>query len=133
MPFNPYDFTIPSFRANFPELGAIPDTQIAFQQALGSQYLSIGKYWGHAPEEVQTRIAMLVIAHLATVASNGAGATAGPMTGATEGSTSVSFSAPAGASSSAFWCLTGYGQQLWALLRPKLTPRMADGAGRIIC
>lgn len=132
MPFNPYDFTIASFRANFPELAAITDTQIAFQQALGPQYLSIGKYWGHAPEEVQTRIAMLVIAHLATVASNGAGAPAGAITGATEGSTSVSFSSGQTGFSSSFWGLTGYGQQLWALLRPLLTPRMATGCGVVL-
>lgn len=133
MEYNPWQFTQEEFQAAFPEFSALTEAQFSLQKELGPEYISIQKYWGRSPYATQTAIAMLVLAHLAQLASNGAGATAGPMTGATEGSTSVSFSAPAGTSSSAFWCLTGYGQIIWAMIRSRLTPRMVDGAGRIIC
>ena len=130
---NPYDFEITSFRERFPELKAVTDAQISLQQTLGPEYLSVTKYWGTSAYTTQQAIAMLVVAHLSQISSNGAGAPAGAMTGATEGSTSVSFSSnQASGFSASFWGLTGYGQQLWAMLRPKLTPRMVSGNGRVL-
>lgn len=131
---NPYSFSIELFRTYFPELSGIPDEKIAFSQELGPEYLGITRYWGDRPLAQQERIAMLVVAHLSTLASNGSTAPAGPVTGATEGSVSVSFSAAAGSSlSSSFWGLTGYGQQVWLLLRRFLTPHMVSGTGEVLC
>ena len=130
MPENPWNFSIEQFRERFPELSNLSDEQIAFAQELGPEYISIKKYWGRSPINRQQGIAMLVVAHLASVTSNGQGAAAGPMTSATEGSTSVSFSASA-STSAGFWGLTSYGQVIWLLLRPKLTPRFITGTGRI--
>lgn len=128
---NPWNFDLEEFRERFPELSALNDQQIALAQELGPEYISIKKYWGRSPYERQQAIAMLIVAHLASVTSNGQGAAAGPIASATEGSTSVSFAANANSTSAGFWGLTSYGQIVWTLLRPLLTPHIALGNGLV--
>lgn len=116
-----HSFDVTLFRAQFAEFAATPSDQV------------LAVYWGIATNFVAANdgcimtgdalqyalnLATAHIAKLAAVAASGQ--TQGVVSGATEGSVSVSFQPPPVKSAFQFWLAqTPYGQQLWALLQVK--------------
>ena len=88
-------------------------------------YIDIDYYFSSLTTARKKAIAMLVVAHLLSLAffrqGNGG---AGTINSASEGSVSVGFS---GINNANWWQQTTYGAMFWAIIRKYLTPKLVQG------
>lgn len=112
---------LPAFRAMFPAFADVtkfPDASIQMWWTMGNQYIYSYDNCLICGDTLQLAL-NLITAHLAqSFLLIGNGQTPGIVTGATEGSVSISMAAPPTKSGWQFWLAsTPYGMQLWALLQ----------------
>lgn len=106
-------FDIVKFRAIYPQFADVPDASLEFawENALLISGLENDTSYTDAEKE---RLLFMLTCHLATLAQRG---TAGAMTGATEGSVSVSYSSPQYGKESDWYMLTPCGSAYWQILK----------------
>ena len=115
---NPHTFDLPSFAAACPALASSDPVQLA--ATFGTATVIMTKWDGCLLRGDRLQLALnLLTGHLTqTAALLAAGqSTVAPVTGATQGSVSVSMQPPPATSGWQYWLsTTPYGIQLWALL-----------------
>lgn len=125
MAYNWASISYNSFIAAFPELSRVSEAQFAFYLSLAETYVDIDFYFGNLPLARRNAIAMLVLAHLLSLAffrqGNGG---AGTISSASEGSVSLGFT---GIQNANWWQQTTYGAMFWAIIRKLLTPKLIQG------
>ena len=106
-------FDVDDFRAVYPQFAEMSDDQLTFiaQNALLLSGLENDTTY---PEADKMRLWYMLVCHMATLSMRG---TAGAMTGATEGSVSVSFSAPEMGKENAWYMLTPCGALYWEIIK----------------
>lgn len=125
MSFNWASITFNEFIAVYPELSKVTEAQFNFYLQLAQSYVDITYYFRSLTIARQKAIAMMVVAHLLSLAffrqGNGG---AGTVNSASEGSVSVGFS---GIQNANWWQQTTYGAMFWAIIRKYLTPKLIQG------
>lgn len=116
-------FDIAAFRAAYPAFAddlLYPDVMLQSYWDAAICYISDEDY-GRLRGDCRERALWLMVAHLATIAGMiAAGNTPGLATSASVGNVSVSMTPPPNKTQFQWWLsLTGYGQQLYALLMAK--------------
>ena len=106
-------FDVTAFRAVYPQFTELTDDQINFmaQNALLISGLETDTTFTDADKQ---NLWYMLVCHLATLAQRG---TAGAMTGATEGSVSVSYSSPQYGKESDWYMLTPCGSAYWQIMK----------------
>lgn len=125
MSYNWASITFNEFIQIYPELSKVTEAQFDFYLALAESYIDIDYYFSSLTTARKKAIAMLVVAHLLSLAffrqGNGG---AGTINSASEGSVSVGFS---GINNPNWWQQTTYGAMFWAIIRKYLTPKLIQG------
>ena len=106
-------FDVTAFRAVYPQFAELTDDQLDFmaQNALLISGLENDTTFTDADKQ---NLWYMLVCHLATLAQRG---TAGAMTGATEGSVSVSYSSPQYGKESDWYMLTPCGSAYWQIMK----------------
>ena len=106
-------FDVEKFRAVYPQFANLSDAQLEFM-------------WGNAliisgieedtriPESQKENLLFMLVCHLATLATRG---TTGTMTGATQGSVSVTYAAPVHTGDAAWYNSTPCGAAYWQIVK----------------
>ena len=106
-------FNISDFRAYYPQFAELSDDQISFM-ANNALLISGLENDTTFTEDEKMNLWYMLVCHLATLAQRG---TAGAMTGATEGSVSVSYSSPQYGKESDWYMLTPCGSAYWQIMK----------------
>lgn len=106
-------FNISDFRAYYPQFADLSDNQISFM-ANNALLISGLENDTTFTEDEKMNLWYMLVCHLATLAQRG---TAGAMTGATEGSVSVSYSSPQYGKESDWYMLTPCGSAYWQIMK----------------
>lgn len=125
MTYNWSDITYAEFMNVFSDLKKITSDQFTFYLNLAPNYIDISYYFGDLHVERQKYIAMLVLAHLLSLALRGANGGVGPITNASEGSVSVGFQGFPGGYN--WWKQTPYGAMFWSIISRYLSPQLVSG------
>ena len=106
-------FDVEKFRAVYPQFASLSDAQLEFmwQNAL---IISGIEEDTRIPEGQKENLLFMLVCHLATLASRG---TTGAMTGATQGSVSVTYATPAYTGDAAWYNLTPCGAAYWQTVK----------------
>lgn len=125
MSYNWASITFSDFIQIYPELSKVTEAQFNFYLQLAESYIDIDYYFSSLTTARKKAIAMLVVAHLLSLAffrqGNGG---AGAVTNASEGSVSVGFG---GIQNMNWWKQTTYGAMFWQIIRKYLTPKLIQG------
>ena len=108
MTFNKADFI-----AIYPQFAEVPDATLTFVWTNALTLSGLETDTSYTDAEKQN-LAYMLMCHMITLANRG---TAGAMTGATEGSVSVSFSAPEMGKENAWYMLTPCGALYWEIIK----------------
>ena len=122
-PYN-WSFSYENFLKIFTDLKGISIDQFGFYRQLAQSFIDISYYFGDLPFERQENLAMLVVAHLLSLAKRGANGGVGPVTNASEGSVSVGFQNLRNAN---WWTQTPYGAMFWSIFSRYTTPFLVSG------
>ncbi len=106
-------FDVTAFRAVYPQFAELTDGQLEFMATNALLISGLESDTTFTDADKQNLWYMLVC-HLATLAQRG---TAGAMTGATEGSVSVSYSSPQYGKESDWYMLTPCGSAYWQIMK----------------
>lgn len=107
------DFDVDAFREIYPQFAEIPDATLTFMW--NNALLISGLENNHDYTDAQKEnLLFMLVCHLATLAQRG---TAGALTSATEGSVSVSFSAPPSGTEAEWYMLTPCGAAYWQIMK----------------
>ena len=106
-------FNVNDFRAVYPQFAELSDDQISFM-ANNALLISGLENDTTFTESDKMNLWYMLVCHLATLAQRG---TAGAMTGATEGSVSVSYSSPQYGKESDWYMLTPCGSAYWQIMK----------------
>ena len=106
-------FDVDDFRAVYPQFAELSDDQISFM-ANNALLISGLENDTTFTEDEKMNLWYMLVCHLATLAQRG---TAGAMTGATEGSVSVSYSSPQYGKESDWYMLTPCGSAYWQIMK----------------
>lgn len=120
-----WSFTYEEFMNVFTDLKKVSNDQFSFYRQLAPNYIDINYYFGDLPVERQKYIAMLVLAHVLSLALRGANGGIGQITNASEGSVSVGFQGVTGGYN--WWKQTPYGAMFWGILSRYLSPQLVSG------
>lgn len=106
-------FDVEKFRAVYPQFASLSDAQLEFmwQNAL---IISGIEEDTRIPGGQKENLLFMLVCHLATLASRG---TTGAMTGATQGSVSVTYATPAYTGDAAWYNLTPCGAAYWQIIK----------------
>ena len=125
MEYNWSVITYNDFMNVFTDLKKISSDQFSFYLNLAPNYIDINYYFGDLTDEKKKYLAMLVLAHLLSLALRGANGGVGPITNASEGSVSVgSQGFPGGYN---WWKQTPYGAMFWSIISRYLSPQLVSG------
>ena len=106
-------FNVEKFRTIYPQFAEVPDAQLEFmwQNAL---IISGIEEDTRIPESQKENLLFMLVCHLATLAARG---TTGAMTGATQGSVSVTYATPTHTGDAAWYNLTPCGAAYWQIIK----------------
>lgn len=106
-------FDVEKFRAVYPQFAEVPDAQLEF---IWDNALMISGIEGDTriPEGQKENLLFMLVCHLATLATRG---TAGAVTGATQGSVSVTYTTPTYTGDAAWFNLTPCGAAYWQAIK----------------
>ena len=106
-------FNVEKFRTIYPQFAEVPDAQLEFmwQNAL---LISGIEEDARIPEDQKENLLFMLVCHLATLAARG---TTGAMTGATQGSVSVTYATPTHTGDAAWYNLTPCGAAYWQIIK----------------
>ena len=125
MEYNWSVITYNDFMNVFTDLKKISSDQFSFYLNLAPNYIDINYYFGDLTDEKKKYLAMLVLAHLLSLALRGANGGVGPITNASEGSVSVGFQGFPGGYN--WWKQTQYGAMFWSIISRYLSPQLVSG------
>lgn len=125
MEYNWSVITYNDFMNVFTDLKKISSDQFSFYLNLAPNYIDINYYFGDLTDERKKYLAMLVLAHLLSLALRGANGGVGPITNASEGSVSVGFQGFPGGYN--WWKQTPYGAMFWSIISRYLSPQLVSG------
>jgi hypothetical protein len=127
MALHTFDLTL--FQSSFPALAAQNPTQLGNYWTMATAYMNAND--GCILSGAQLQLALnLMTAHLTQLSNMLAAGqtTAAPVTGATQGSVTISMQPPPATSGWQFWlATTPYGLQLWALLSQRVAGGLIIG------
>ena len=106
-------FDVEKFRAVYPQFAEIPDAQLEFMWT-NALIISGIEEDTRIPEDQKESLLFMLVCHLATLATRG---TTGAMTGATQGSVSVSYTTPTYTGDAAWFNLTPCGSAYWQAIK----------------
>ena len=106
-------FDVDDFRAVYPQFAELTDDQLEFIANNALLISGLENDTSYTDAE-KTRLWYMLVCHMATLAQRG---TAGAMTGATEGSVSISFSSPQYGKESDWYMLTPCGAAYWQIIK----------------
>lgn len=106
-------FDVEKFRAVYPQFASLSDAQLEF---MWQNALIISGIEGdtRVPEGQKENLLFMLVCHLATLAVRG---TTGAMTGATQGSVSVTYATPTYTGDAAWYNLTPCGAAYWQIIK----------------
>lgn len=106
-------FDVEKFRAVYPQFAEVPDAQLEF---IWDNALMISGVEEDTciPESQKENLLFMLVCHLATLATRG---TAGAVTGATQGSVSVTYTTPTYTGDAAWFNLTPCGSAYWQAIK----------------
>ena len=107
------DFVKADFIAIYPQFSDVPDASLNFAWQNALMLSGLETDTSYTAQEKQN-LAYMLMCHMLTLAQRG---TAGAMTSATEGSVSVSFSAPEAGKENIWYMLTPCGAAYWELTK----------------
>lgn len=125
MEYNWSVITYNDFMKVFADLKKISADQFSFYLNLAPNYIDINYYFVNLTDERKKYLAMLVLAHLLSLALRGANGGVGPITNASEGSVSVGFQGVQGGYN--WWKQTPYGAMFWSIISRYLSPQLVSG------
>lgn len=106
-------FDVEKFRAVYPQFTNLSDTQLGFMWE-NALVISGIEDDTRIPESQKENLLFMLMCHLATLATRG---TVGAMTGATQGSVSVTYTTPTQTGDAAWYSLTPCGAAYWQIIK----------------